>query len=122
MRAEIRRQNISTEFETDERCFIVEVANDEGDEEVSISRARVSPGVTTRWHKLENVAERYIIVSGLGLVEVGDLPPTEVGPGDVVRIPPNTAQRVSNAGEVDLLFYCICSPRFTPQCYTAIGD
>jgi hypothetical protein len=53
----------AVEFETDERCHIQEISNDADDELVSIARARVEPGVTTAWHSLDGISERYIIVS-----------------------------------------------------------
>jgi mannose-6-phosphate isomerase-like protein (cupin superfamily) len=66
---------------------------------------------------LEGIVERYVIVHGKGRVEVGDLPPTLVGEGDVVRIPPNVAQRITNVGDEDLVFLCICTPRFIQNAY-----
>jgi mannose-6-phosphate isomerase-like protein (cupin superfamily) len=45
------------------------------------------------------------------------LEPTEVTVGDVVVIPPLTSQKVTNTGTTDLVFYCVCTPRFTEQCY-----
>ena len=120
MRAEIRKANAINETGTQERCHILEVANDPGDETVSIARARVEPGVTTALHRLKGVSERYIIVAGVGRVEVGGLEPTEVAPGDVVRIPPGTPQRIANIGTTDLVFYCVCTPPFTPDCYEAL--
>jgi mannose-6-phosphate isomerase-like protein (cupin superfamily) len=50
-------------------------------------------------------------------VEVGDLPPQEVGPGDVVIIPPDDRQRIANIGKSDLIFLCFCTPRFVPDAY-----
>jgi mannose-6-phosphate isomerase-like protein (cupin superfamily) len=120
MRPKIVKQDTATEFETAERCHIIETSNDSEDESVSIARARVEPGVTTAWHKLNGVAERYIIVSGSGRVELGELEPAEVSAGDVVRIPANTPQRISNTGDVDLIFFAVCSPRFTPNCYVPL--
>jgi mannose-6-phosphate isomerase-like protein (cupin superfamily) len=119
MQAEIRRTDPSKEFPTEENCFILEVANDAGDPDVSIARARVRPGVTTEWHRLEGIAERYIIVRGTGRVEVGDVPPTIVTEGDVVRIPADVAQRITNIGDEDLVFFCVCSPRFVPSAYVS---
>ncbi len=112
MNAEIRRADPSREFLTHENCFILELANDSGDPDVSIARARVLPGVATEWHSVREIDERYVIVSGKGKMEVGDLPPTLVSEGDVVRIPANTPQRITNVGDVDLVFLCVCSPRF----------
>lgn len=87
MRAEVRKARDMVEYETAERCHIVEIANDGGDGKVSIARARVEPGVTTAWHLLDGIGERYIIIAGRGRAEIGDLEPIDVEPGDVVRIP-----------------------------------
>lgn len=117
MRAEIKMHGDAIEYATDERCHILEVANDDGDERVSIARARVEPGITTAWHKLDGIAERYLIIRGSGRVEIGDLAPVDVGPGDVVRIPDGCRQRICNTGAGDLVFYAICSPPFRRQAY-----
>jgi mannose-6-phosphate isomerase-like protein (cupin superfamily) len=119
MNAEIRRADPSKESLTHENCFILEVANDAGDPGVSIARARVQPGVTTEWHRVKDIDERYVIVSGTGRVEVGDMPPAVVSEADVVRIPANTPQRITNVGDVDLVFFCVCSPRFLQSAYLA---
>ena len=117
MRAQIMKADATREFETPERCLILEVANDDGDGDVSISRARVPVGVTTEWHHLAGTDERYIIVSGKGRVELGGLAANDVAAGDVVRIPANTAQRIVNTGDNDLVFFCVCTPRFKPSSY-----
>lgn len=120
MQAEIKYARDAVEFETPERCHIAEVASDSGDPQVSIARARVAPGVTTAWHALDGITERYIIVSGQGRAEVGDLPPAEVEAGDVVRIPPGARQRIANIGDTDLVFYAVCSPRYRDVNYRAL--
>jgi mannose-6-phosphate isomerase-like protein (cupin superfamily) len=112
MRPEVKQASAAVEFETTERCHIIEIANDPGDEFVSIARARVKPGVTTAWHKLDRISERYIIVSGQGLVEVDDLEPIDVLPGDVVRI--------TNTGKGDLIFYAVCAPPFRQTSYVSL--
>lgn len=114
--------NLATEFYTDERCYITELSNIEADPDVSIARARVEPGVTTRWHRVIDTAERYVILEGTALVEVGDLPAQEVGLGDVVLIPPSCRQRITNLGKEDLIFLAICSPRFRQEAYEDIED
>lgn len=114
---DIRPLRPDTEFPIPEGCRIVEVSNSEADPGLSIARARVEPGVTTRWHALGGIAERYVIVAGQGLVEVGDLPAREVNPGDVVLIPPGCPQRIANPGPGDLVFIAICTPRFHPDAY-----
>ncbi len=116
----ILKRTPEQEFYTDERCHILECSNLPDDPAVSIARARVEPGVTTQWHRLKDTTERYYILSGLGQVEVGDLPPQEVCTGDVVLIPPNCRQRMTNLGSDDLFFLAICSPRFVPEAYEDI--
>jgi mannose-6-phosphate isomerase-like protein (cupin superfamily) len=68
------------------------------------------------------VTERYIILEGKGRVEVGNLPATNIGPGDVVLIPPGTPQRITNIGDSDLIFLAICTPRFTKDAYEDIDS
>jgi len=113
--AKIIKKTIPKEYFTPERCF---VAENYSTEKVSIARATVKPSVTTKAHHLKNgVQEIYIITSGKGMVYIGNLEPTEVTIGDVIVIPPNTSQKISNIGNEDLVFYCVCTPRFTEECY-----
>jgi len=105
------------EYYFTEGCHILELSNSASDPEVSIARARVTPGITTRWHCLKDTVERYVIVSGEGIVEVGDLPAQTVRPGDTVLIPALCRQRIANEGDEDLVFLAICSPRFQPDNY-----
>ena len=120
MRPTIHRPDSTSEFLTPERCWILEAWNHSDDDSVSIARARVTPGVTTQWHRLRGVNERYVIISGSGLVRTGTLVHTEVGPGDIVVIPAGTPQQILNDGGADLIFYCICTPPFTPDCYESL--
>ena len=111
-----------SEYYFEEHCFITEWWNSPTDKEVSVAKARVEPGVSTRLHRLKDVMERYIILEGKGIVEVGELAPTEVGPGDVVLIPPGTPQKINNIGNSDLIFLAICTPRFTQSVYEDIDS
>jgi mannose-6-phosphate isomerase-like protein (cupin superfamily) len=123
MRAEISRRDETREYFMREGCHILELGNSPDDPDVSVARARVAPEVTTRWHRLHGIAERYVILAGRGRVEIGDLPPADVSAGDVVRIPPLCRQRISNIGEDELVFLAICSPRFQQAAYEDLeGD
>ena len=117
MQAQIRRYHPEAGFFTAELCSINELSNSEADPSLSIAEARVEPGVTTRWHCLEGIAERYVIQQGEGLVEIGELPATRVAPGDTVLIPPGVRQRIQNTGEDTLVFLALCTPRFVPEAY-----
>ena len=122
MKEAIKHQNLSNEFYTFEKCYITELSNTPDDPDVSIARAKVEPGVTTRWHRLMGTAERYYIVNGRGRVEVGKLSPKEVKPGDIVLIPPMCRQRITNIGSEDLVFIAICTPRFSNDVYKDTED
>ena len=100
-----------------EGCYISEWLKPPADSELSIARARVPPGVTTRWHVLDGVTERYLILAGAGLVEVGDDPPAGVTPYEIVMIPAGVRQRIRNTGEGDLVFLALCTPPFTADAY-----
>jgi mannose-6-phosphate isomerase-like protein (cupin superfamily) len=122
MKARIIKRNIEDEFYTNERCFIIEMLNAPDDESLSIAEARVEPGITTRWHYLDGIDERYLIVSGRGKVEIGSLPSEIVSAGDVVTIPAGTKQRITNIDNNDLIFYCICTPGFRADKYIDVEE
>ena len=103
-----------------EGCWITELFNSPADPALSVARARVQPGVTTRWHRLEAITERYCILEGHGHVEVEGMAGAEVGPGDVVRIPPGAGQRITNTGDDELVFLALCTPRFVAEAYEDI--
>ena len=104
-----------------EGCFITEWSNTEADPEVSIARARVESGRTTRWHRLDAITERYIILDGHGRAEV-DGQACDVQAGDVVVIAPGLPQRITNTGDADLVFLAVCTPRFRPENYSEIPE
>lgn len=122
MKAQIKPATPAAEYFFREGCFINELHNDAADPALSIARARLEPGKTTRWHKLTDTVERYVIQSGRGIVEVGDEPPQRVGAGDVVIIPAACRQRIRNGGDDDLIFLAICTPRFAPDSYVDLED
>lgn len=118
----IKRIELANEYFFEEGCYITEVSNSTDDPDLSIARARVEPGVTTRLHCLENITERYVIINGKGVVEIGARIPQTVKAGDVVIIPPLHPQRITNTGSKDLIFLAICSPRYNIKFYQDILD
>ncbi len=105
------------EYYFEEGCFITELHNTGEDPALSVARARVEPGKTTRWHSLRAICERYLIVEGVGWVEIGTETPREVQVGEVVVIPAEVRQRITNIGSTDLIFLALCTPRFVPAAY-----
>lgn len=114
-----RPSSASHEYLTPEGCYILESWNVPEDPAASIARARVEPGVTTQPHRLRNTIERYLIIEGEGRTKVGGVE-HDVRAGDVVVIPAGVSQQITNTGIGDLVFYCVCTPRFVPECYEAI--
>ncbi len=108
----IKRLDLSREYFFAEGCYITEISNSDADPSLSIARARLEAGRTTRWHRLATTVERYVILAGHGRVEIGDLDAQVVNPGDVVLIPPLCRQRIHNPGPDDLVFLAIPLPAF----------
>jgi len=104
------------EFWTPERCFIKEILNDPSHPKSSLAVARVLPGVTTQLHRLNGTEETYIIKRGSGALEI-DGEKSELQLGDAIIIPAGASQKISNTGHEDLEFFCLCTPRFLPECY-----
>ncbi|MEL6869739.1 MAG: cupin domain-containing protein [Pseudomonadota bacterium] len=104
------------EFWTDERCFITELINATSHPGASLARCRVTPGTLTQKHALD-VDEWYVLLSGEGQIFVGGAPGYAVTGGDTVHIPRGQAQQIRNTGTVDLVFECLCMPRFTADAY-----
>ena len=118
--AVIRFSDQSHEYFTDERCHILELSNAADDPGLSIARARVEPGVTTKRHRVAGTVERYVIVEGSAQVRIEGLSEQTVGPGDVVLIPAGLTQSITNTGDNDLVFLCICTPRFEWDNYESL--
>ena len=104
---------------TRERCFISELLNDPDWPELSLARCRVEPGITTELHALD-VTEFYVIERGQGRMHLGDAESFDVGPGDTVTITQHEPQRITNTGTDDLVFLCVCTPRFLQDNYTSL--
>ncbi len=114
----IIKTDSTKEFYTEERCFIKEILNSQDTANVSVAQARVEPGVTTALHVLE-ADELYFILKGKGTAEVNGVA-SNVEPGDLVIIRKGEEQRITNTEDTDLVFLCICQPRFTPERYTSL--
>ena len=106
----------SEEYWFEEGCFIKEQLNDADHPQLSIAQARVPAEGVTAWHCLKDTEERYVILEGEGLAEIGK-ETFEVSVGDVVVIPAGVAQRIKNTGSNDLRFLAICQPHFLVENY-----
>jgi mannose-6-phosphate isomerase-like protein (cupin superfamily) len=100
------------EYFSEERCHILELSNSEANHDMSLARARVEAGVRTKLHRVVGTTERYVMLEGTGRLYIEGIEGQKVGPGDVVTIPPGMPQAIENTGSCDLVFLCICTPRF----------
>ena len=115
----LTRPDENSEFYTDEKCHILELLHSNSSKPFSLARARVEPGVTTLWHSLKNTEEHYVIISGQGIMEIDHSQSYAVTKGDIITIPANIPQRITNTSDNnDLVFYAICSPAFNKENYT----
>jgi Mannose-6-phosphate isomerase len=110
---------LTDEYLSDEGCYIIEILNHENHADVSVARARVSPGARTELHALTKTQEIYYVLSGTAEVTV-DQESRTLSSGDTIVIPPESTQAVHNNGTEDFIFLCICQPRWTEECYQSI--
>lgn len=120
MKEKIKQSDPGSEYYFTEGCWINELWNSLEDHDVSIARVRVEPGERTALHLLHKTRERYVILQGKGIVNVGDKTPEIVRKNDVVIIPPGTKQSIKNPEENDLIFLAICTPRFVKKNYQEV--
>jgi len=122
MQSCIKKIDVSTEYFFAEGCYITELSNSDHDPQLSIAKARIKPGVTTKLHKLSATIERYVVIEGEGLVEIQGLKPQKLAMYDVAVISPDCSQKITNTGSVDLIFLAICSPRFIAESYVSLEN
>ncbi|MCT4624107.1 MAG: cupin domain-containing protein [Schleiferiaceae bacterium] len=113
------KTDLKKEFYTEEKCHITEMLNTPEIENVSVSRARVEPGVTTQNHAL-HFDEIYYILEGRGEMQIDNGELKKIGPGELAFIKRGSSQRITNTEETDLIFLCICTPRFKPEGYQEV--
>ena len=80
--------------------------------EQSLAEARLPAGLGTARHYHKASEEIYYILSGTGVLEVGD-ESREVGAGDGILIPAGSWHRIT--AKDDMVFLCCCAPRYTHE-------
>lgn len=79
----------------------------------SLAHATVKPGDASTEHVLRTT-EIYFILSGSGEMHIGD-EVAQVGPGQLVYIPPEKTQHIRNIGNADLTFLCVVDPAWREE-------
>ena len=87
----------------------------------SLAEARVAPRSVTIEHLHRRSEEIYLVTAGAGVLRVGNEERVVVA-GDCVAIPPGTPHQLRNAGEVDLVVVCACSPPYSHEDTVLLED
>ena len=90
-------------------CEFLHPARDGLELSYSLAHAVLGPGCQSLSHRLIESSEVYFILEGDGEIQI-DEEQAQVGPGQLVLIPPGSWQSIRNTGTVDLKFLCIVSP------------
>jgi mannose-6-phosphate isomerase-like protein (cupin superfamily) len=101
-------------FVASDGCLLAEVihpTNDGTRADLSVARASLPPGQSTRPHLLEFV-EIYYVVSGQGIMHLGE-EQVPVEADSCIYLPPHTVQWLQNTSQdQDIVFLCICQPAY----------
>ena len=78
----------------------------------SLAEEILPPGCAVRPHYHREIEEIYYILSGCGVMTVGE-EQHEVGPGDSVYVPRGARHTLENTGAEDIKLLLVCGPAFT---------
>lgn len=87
---------------------VINPSNDPTTEGVSLARAVLPPGASSKPHYLD-IVEIHYVLKGRGVLHAGDWD-VKLEPEVCVYIPPGTVQWTTNTGEEPLVFLCVCHP------------
>lgn len=80
----------------------------------SLAEANIPAGVATHLHLHKTSEEIYHVVSGNGLMTLGE-ENISISAGNTVCIAPGTSHCVENTGTEDLIILCSCSPAYSHE-------
>jgi len=80
----------------------------------SVAHATLEAGRSSRPHRLKRSSEIYYILKGSGRMHIGHQC-EEVGPGQLVFIPPGAEQYIENTSQEPLSFLCIVDPAWREE-------
>ena len=108
----IKRLDDCVEIIANDGCHLKELLHSDRDDvelPYSLAYARVEAGKGTHPHKLAAQDEVYTILSGAGVMHIGE-EREEVGTGDTIVIPAGAEQWIENTSEGELVFTALVSP------------
>ncbi|MEJ7710328.1 MAG: cupin domain-containing protein [Pyrinomonadaceae bacterium] len=80
----------------------------------SLAEETLPPGAAVYLHKHQYTEEIYYILSGSGLMTIGDEQRT-VGPGDAIYIPAQSFHSIKNVGLEPMTILLVCGPAYSPE-------
>lgn len=80
----------------------------------SLAEATVPAGASTLLHRHEVTEEIYHFIAGRGLMTLG-VEQFDVQVGDTICIPPGTAHKLHNNGDLPLVLLCCCAPAYSHE-------
>jgi mannose-6-phosphate isomerase-like protein (cupin superfamily) len=92
---------------------VIDRTNSDGDR-LSVARVDMPVGTSTLKHYHRITEELYVVIEGLGEMQIDGENARIVG-GQSVRISPNTVHVIRNIGHVPLVFLAVCNPAFAPD-------
>jgi len=112
----VKKLNDCKEFTAGDHTLLRELFNPLKEEmklNYSLAYARVLVGKTTTKHKLKS-SEVYYLLQGKGIMFI-DEEQQEVEKDDVIYIPPNSIQWISNTGNEEIIILCMVEPAWKPE-------
>ncbi len=82
--------------------------------DVSVAYVEMAPGNVSLWHKHRSFTELYYILSGEGVMRVGD-EEFSVGQDTLVEVGSGVPHKLTNTGESVLRHLVVSSPAFNPD-------
>jgi len=112
----IRSRSSATAYRTKDTSVIREIAHPMYRVGVgqSLAEATLPLGAQTEAHFHPCTEELYYVLAGDGVVRIED-EEAALKAGDAVSIPPGARHQIRNAGEVDLVFLCCCTPAYSHE-------
>lgn len=85
-----------------------------GNRNQSLAEALIKPGQSTLLHRHHHTEELYFVVSGEGLMTLGDST-VAIKTGDTIHIAPGTSHKVQASASAPLRILCCCSPAYSHE-------
>lgn len=119
----IKKLNECIEFLANDHSHLKVILHPDHDPvemKASLAYAVIKPGETSLPHIL-TTTEIYYILNGSGQMVIGN-EKSFVEKDQVIYIPPNHKQYISNTGQDDLCFLCIVDPAWKEENETILSD